>query len=413
MKKVYGEEQMMKAALSLLCDVSPEYIRENFGMTYGTARQEIPGLYKSYPLIRLFKHGKRTERHQRLRNSALIRLAYGGRKVEHGELVDMEACREVCEAVENDIYRPRTEKAARDIRLDSFLTPFKGFHYLLEDIFGKRSALDVLEPLLLDRLYEEYHAERFSIEGVYEDVKDTTVKKIIQGGLDITPRKESLILDVLMTLDERERDVILKLYEMGKTLEKAGEDYKPPARITFREDIRIIKEKALRRLRDPSRSLRLRILTGLATDPDVDYYISGFYSVLEEIRHYSGMYPGLATESETERYTSELNKDLQRLNWYGTLNSGINGRLLTAASTDSLQPFRDDLGIISSIMNAPTGSLDVGERACKLFRIQKIGTVRELLQKRERDLLMQDNFSRESLNSVRQALARLGLRMKR
>ena len=159
-----------------------------------------------------------------------------------------------------------------EIALDRYISTTKDANeWLVRAIFGWLDPKNIVQPILLGKLDHAYHhGDKFSLDNVFKEVEDDIVYKIKRGGLAMSPLKVKLLYDVLETLDLREKDVLFGYFGLNReplTLEEIGKQYN-----LGRERIRQIKERALRRLRHPSRSEKTQILAGLATDEDVELY---------------------------------------------------------------------------------------------------------------------------------------------
>lgn len=227
------------------------------------------------PLVEFYRQ---THWSKRLKNSAHLYLAFHHKEVPHRELIHLIRDEEVYKAVGEDIYNPRIEGVIESTALERFVEPVSGLEMLVDAIFGygyyRRRPWDIVEPILVDRLHEEYQKdERLSLNRVCRDVEKFLIGKIKCGGLAITLKKARLIYEALERLTEKQKAIISLRFGLDdgktRTLKEVSEMYE-----VSQETIRQIEIKALRRLRHPRTSGKLRILTGLATDEDLDSYLA-------------------------------------------------------------------------------------------------------------------------------------------
>ena len=371
--------QERDVALSYLCGVSPECISDNWDVSYPTARY-IAGEHSNQWNDSLIDFYKQTSPWQRTRNSAHLYMAFREKDIPNQDLVVLKRDRKAFKSIKNDIYDKQTEEIAENLLLDKFLVPSDGFELLLNDIFGKRTSESIIEPILLEELYGEYSNEKFSLKGVYENVLNNLTEKIKEGGLSITPRKKEVIYDSIKTLLPREGSVILSLYDKKLTLKATGKEC---GGVSI-ERIRQIRNKSLRKLRHSTRTRKLRILNSLATDQDVDRYISDFDKLWERQKWYNELYPAIKEEVLRDMLPEKISVYLSKKGI--PLNQEIQSMPI------------DDLGLSVRSRN---GLLNLG--------VTNLG---ELLNKTEIEFLKGRNIGRSSLNEVKEVLSELGFSFK-
>jgi hypothetical protein len=379
-RKKLDDQQEREVAVSYLCRVSTEYIGRKWGVSDATVKNNIVGkrsLEWNDPLVEFYRE---TNPRERLTNSAHLYLVFHDKEIPQRELIDLKRDGRICEAVDDDVYAPMIKKIIENTALEDFVVSTNGLEMLINAIFGRRNKeWNIVKPLIVDSLYEEYQkAGKISLNNIYKDVKDFLISKIKYGGIGITPRKAEVIHEALEeALTERERDVLSlrfglydgkmrKLREIGKKYNLSG------------ERIREIESKALRKLTRPKTSRKLKILTGLATDSDV------------------------------ENYLVELEKEQERKKWYKELYPIIEKDVISR-----IPYLKDEETQEPSILDGDIEELELSVRTDNCLRSAGIKTMRELVQKTEEELLRIKNFGRKSLLDVKYSLSELGIELRK
>ena len=115
---------------------------------------------------------------------------------------------------------------------------------------------------LIEKVLETHNNNVVSLEAPVGDEEDTLLGELIPDkGYSATENinkeaKNQIITEVLNTLNEREKDILIKRFGLLGTLPKTQEEVGDEFNIT-RERIRQIETKALRKLRHPARKNRL------------------------------------------------------------------------------------------------------------------------------------------------------------
>ena len=276
-KPKLNQEQERQVALAYLCNVDTSYIGQRWGISDATIRNKIfskRSLEWNDPLVEFYRQ---THSRNRVRNSAHLYLAFNGREVPKGDLVNGRTDGHVYDAVVENLYTPGIEDIVQNTSLRRFLKPTNGFELLLGDIFGINidgHAHEVVLRVFKDKLHDEYTKDgKFYLDDVLGRAEKDVIKGIKYGGAAFTPKKAELIYQVLKTLNPKEEKILRALYGL--------DDGSPKRREEVDERIIRIKEKAIRKLRHPFRSRDLRFLVGLVTDADVDSYMAKRNYVIE------------------------------------------------------------------------------------------------------------------------------------
>jgi len=359
-KRKLDDKQERDVAISYLCSVSPRYIQETWGVCGATIRTNIIGK-RSYEWDdALFKFYSETNPRKRLRNSAHLYLAFHNKEIPQKYLVDLQGDENIYKAVEDYIYVPKILKIIENTCLERFFTPTDGLEMLLNAIFYKRTPESIVEPFLVDRLYEEYQKNgEFSLERVCKDTEDVLIKKIKYGGIGITPRKAKFFYETeaLRTLTKREGDVISLRFGLLDGIIRSYKEIGKKYGVTGGR-IRQIEAKAIRKLRHPARSKKFKIIACLATDTDVDKYLAEQKEAKEREKQYRELYPVIHEE----------------------------------------------------ILDRSIEDLELSYRPYNCLKSAGIDTVGEAMKKTDKELLRIKNFGRTSLREVREVLHKLELK---
>lgn len=170
-------------------------------------------------------------------------------------------------------------------------------------------------------------------------------------------------------------------YGAAKNIDEVGQDFE-----VTRERVRQIEAKALRKLRHPSRSKNLRILTDFSTDAQVKSYMDQLHE--RQVR---------------DQLRSEL---------YSEIREEVIGQI---ARDPSLRRRVDEATAeaYQSGLNHPVDELEVSVRTANCLANLGVQTVGELAAWSEVDLLRTKNFGRKSLKEIKEVLAELNVTLGR
>ena len=202
----------------------------------------------------------------------------------------------------------------------------------------------------------------------------------------IEKKQEEGLYYVLSTLTDREKEILLTLYEKGKTLEEVGREFN-----VTRERIRQIAKKAIRKMRRPHN--RNLILYGLD-------YPQKF---------------GVLQKREEELRTEEVRLDMLEED-IAIRRAFLENYLEEGSSEDnterSLKIDKSKLRRRFELANCPSKSiesLDLSTRSYNCLRRGDIETIGDLIQKAEEgDLHKLKNLGRKSLNEILSVLKEIG-----
>jgi hypothetical protein len=390
MPKKFSYKQERDAAISYLCGVSPIYIQENCGISVATLIRNIIG-NRSYAWNdKLLEFYRQTKPRKRLRNSAHLYLAFRGKDIPQGDLISLQRDENINKAVEDDIYDPRIMRIIEKTCLERFFAPTNGLEILINAIFGKRTPKNIIEPILVDILHQEYQKTgEFSLKNVYKYTEDALINKIKHGAMGITPRKAEFFYETLAALKgltEKERGVLSHRFGLhdGKrrTLKEVGKMYNLSV-----ERIRMIEAIAIRKLKHPKRYKEFDIIACLTTDEELGRYIAKQEEAKKRDRFYRELYPDIE-EDVISRIPNDINLQQRIFERMGAL-------------TPPIEP---------KIFHRSIAELELSYRPLNRLMSTGICTIGEAMQKTDEELLRINNFGKKSLVEVRQALLRLGLR---
>ena len=267
-----------EVAVAYLCSVNAGHIRQRWDVSKATTESNIVGKRSREwqdPLIEFYRQ---TKPHDKLRNAIHLYLAFNGQceGLTNGDLIGV-AETNVYNSVNEVIFEPRTKKLINETNLERILevpkpVPDSKEQKLLRAAFGEPDtyykALKLVNPLIYEKLREAYKQEgKVNIDNVYAQVANEIYLRL-QSVLYLNPEATSafnkyrqLILSrqinaVLETLPPREAKILRLRFGIGvhpRTLEEVSR----MSSVT-RQRIRQLEAKALRRLRHPSRSKKLR-----------------------------------------------------------------------------------------------------------------------------------------------------------
>lgn len=381
-------KQEREVALAYLCGVDTDFLSQRYDVSDATIQSNIVAKRSvewNDPLVEFYR---KTNLHQRERNSAHLYLACNQKDVPQRELVRWPREEPVYQAVAADVFDPRIKKVMDRTGLEGYLFEKTGFEKLLEAVNSRwRSGAGIVEDLLVERLYEEYQKpENFSLDAVSRDVSRMIFHKIKYGALAITPKKAELIYEALGGLTPREQEIItlrFRLKDGGKP--KTLDELAAQLEIS-RERARQIEVRALRKLPHPYRVKKLEFVAGLVTDEEVDAYRINIKEQEEKRQWYQRLYPEIEAEV-----------------------------LQKAAQNPSLLPRVEELKqkYKTEYDSRPIEELELSVRAANCLGNADIKTVGELCQRSERELLITKNFGRKSLKEIKEILAEMGLSLRK
>ena len=364
-----NQEQEREVALAYLCGVDTGYIQERYGVSDATTRSNIVGKRSrewNDPLVDFYRQ---IDARNKDVNSAHMFLSFQrGIKPEVTGLIDSERDQPVYEIVRSVIYTPGINGILERTALAEYATGTHPYDNFLGAIFDNRPCVEnIVNNTLVSILQKTYKpGERLSLRDVFHEVGDSIIDKVRSGALAWTDIKKNLVHEVLDTLPPKEQRVMglrfgLDGYDGPKNLNETGQDFG-----VSRERIRQIEGKALRRLRHPSRSKYLRVLTDLSTDADVKSY----HNLVHEQQIRNG--------------------------WKIELYSEIKQEILN----NQVPP---------EIWSQSVDELEFSLRTTLCLRNLDIRTVSELASLTEMELIRSKNFGRKSLKEVKKALGELNV----
>ena len=287
----------------------------------------------------------------------------------------------------HELYRLRWSKPMRP----------NGYEALLFDIFPiENFALMVREEfmrMLKDGTLPDSKSETESL------ITQSMLHKVIEGvwTRPVNPPEEKLFEEVLKTLTPREEGVIRKRFGINMelhTLEQVGEFYG----IT-RERVRQIESKAIRKLRHPSRSRRLKPLT-----LPLKTRLAETISILASLELGETDFTKQEQYLQKIEYVQSLKKQLDTAHAYiQALEQRLEGII-----HEPIFEHKDSLLLLGKSIDDCEFSL----RTYNCLKKGKINNIGELLQKTEKDLVKIRCFGKKSLTEVKDFLKSLGLQLK-
>lgn len=272
-------------AISYLCGVSHDYIRERWGVCRATILHNILGkraLKWQDSLVNLYINIDRYKRSKKL-NGIRFFMTYNGygEGFPEGLLIDKEREKNIQDSIERCIIEPRMHKF---IHKDTCLYDILDASYpkkalvekmFVESLIGEKGdevyflAKELVTPLLCDNLkkrYDYYDRHKIGLEEIfnqsYSDIKNKIYQDIGTGLLysneykrftgkhaEMLEKRSKALKKVLGTLDRKERKVIIGRYGLdgkAKTLRELGDSLH-----LSEERIRQIENKAFRKLEEP------------------------------------------------------------------------------------------------------------------------------------------------------------------
>jgi len=369
------QESERQVALAYLCRIDTDYISNTWDISDATIRGSIVGRRSKEwgdPLVEFYRQ---TPPSNRLRNAAHLYLVFQNREVPQGDLVDRTTDSNIYRLVDRSIFGPEIFNILDNTCLEKFLKEKEPHEILLRAIFGYMHADEVVAPIYVDKIYEEYLGNvKFSLKRVVDEASKAVICGIRQGHLAISPKKAEVIHEVLGTLGDREQYVLSLLYGLTDKEVHTHEQVAELLRVT-RERVRQIEAKAILKLQFRGRSRNLEFLIGLVSDADVEreYWHRKLYPVIEQeviqkARHDPALWRELeqARDEFLHRYSSTKIRDLE---------------------------------------------LTVRARNC--LHSDGIETVAQLAQKTEEELLEICHFGETSLIEVEELLFTMGLELRR
>ena len=283
-----NQELERQVALAYLCGVDTGYIKQKWNVSDATTRLNIIGKRSHEwgdPLVEFYRQ---TIHWYKIRKAVHLYLTFNGQSegFPNIDLIDRERDRPVYEAVDENIFAPRTRKVIEETNLERILSGPKQYTSPEEKLWiavtGEKynyyqQALELVAPLIYQRLREAYQQDKkLNIDAVYARVTND-IFELQRMGLSLIQNPK--VMDYVKEIEEREtqrfseesrkvlatltpkEEYILKMrfgiedYGGSNTLEALGERF----RVT-RDRIRQIEAKALRKLRNPARAKALEAL---------------------------------------------------------------------------------------------------------------------------------------------------------
>lgn len=372
-----SQEVQRQTVLAYLCKVSPIHVKEKWSVSEATI---ISNFLKKYsfewddPLVEFY----RLNSGNRGKNATHLYLSFKGQDMPHKNLIDLERDKRVYEAVYDDVFNPFNEETIRQTNLERIFTEPKkklsAEEKLIIKTFGgswfdsERRLKRFFMPMLYDKLKEAYNGDkRVNLKKIYDHIGEEIFTKLREG-LELATNSEVVeyaksledekknrlgekTREVLNSLTPREEKVLKMRFGIGEgedySLEKVGRDFN-----VTRERIRQIEAKGIRKLRHPSRSRKFK----------------------------SFLYMNNGCE-DSSKYSSV--KDSYQEN-------GLKNEI---------------------ILDMPISDFELGVRSQNCMKNMGIITLRDLVQKTERDLLRTMNFGTKSLREVNDFLEKRGLHL--
>ena len=339
-EKGFREER--KIVLGYLCGLSDAFIQKKWRSSPLVTENLVKGSSEwKDSLVEFYRQTT-----NRLKNSAHLYLAFNNVAVPKEELlcVFCGSTESIYENVKKEIYAPKIEEIIREIDFSLPLPKNKNVELLIYQLF-ERTPEEHIEPLLIDRLCEEYQKEDniFSLDNVFTDTKKILINKIEHGRPPITPERMEILYKVLADIPRIEEHLITLRYGLKdgkpKTLAEIGEMF-----YISKERVRQIVQKGIRRLRHPRILERLEIFD--------------------------------------EPFSNKYNRS----------------HLFQCKE---------------ALLNEPVEYLYISTRIENCLNRAGIRSIRDLMQKQPKDLLVLPNFGMKSLREVEEKLAKIGFSLRR
>src|SRR3989338_470199 len=164
-------------------------------------------------------------------NAVHLYLAFNNRAaLNNGDIVSLDREKELYTFLKKEIYNPGIKQTIDWSNLDDFITPnfsyaqlshfseksldsVNTYEVFLWRLLGERNKDHIVESFLVRKLSREYNsAKAFSLPNVFPEAANSIQELVRADGLKITPSKEIIIQNVLLTLPEQERHVLTKRY---------------------------------------------------------------------------------------------------------------------------------------------------------------------------------------------------------
>lgn len=275
------EQQERFLAVSLLCGIPMSTLTQDYGVSPATINRLIMnGRSKDWnnALVEFYRQVPYIGRQ---RNAMHLYLGMSGKEVENWEILadNGRIAQYAFEKIDSGIVVPRLREIANLTGIETLskyaTTPFD---MLLRTIFGNiDKPTDYVKPIFDRHALENFSRENYN----WDATKDSTLKdvatRIIKGSFSPSPYKESIVNDVLGTLQPRQRTVIEARLGLNdgrvKTLEETADLLQDSP---SRERVRQIEAQAVRRLQHPENAWKLGKIYefGLFTDDELKEIIT-------------------------------------------------------------------------------------------------------------------------------------------
>lgn len=335
------------------------------------------------------------------------------------------------------VLSPVAKEIAKDMNQEVTLIPVDGYFRLYAAVFGegietkkeiKEEELGIMVDELIKYIPTGQFTNRYSLG-------NSLVEKLSQEFYKpLPPDLKERFNGILATLDERERKVLayrFGLYDgMPSTLEEVG-----AALNVSRERARQIGAKALRELRCTTQSKEMKELGATCLR-----YLNYLKAPEEGCQKKKSVEDELGLwESQIDRWASSddlreelryvINVHRQKLeNYYlpsciekslsysllvrlfkyvGLLETKIDA--LCKGETAKIEPMEPERAELEKRLSMPTYGLKLSVRSSNCLKDAAIKTVRDLVQKTEKEMSEYRNFGKKSLAEVEEVLAEMGL----
>jgi hypothetical protein len=397
-------EQQREAALLYLCGISKEHICRKYSISSATLTSNIVPKYSREWKDDLVEFYRETHPHNRLKNSAHMRLAFNHMDVPHYELV-RPGDHKIYSTIEKIIYRPTFEAIIESTSLEKFLVPSNCFERLLKHVSGTYyEPKEVVNQVFNESLLQEYmRSAWFSMKHVTSDASQGIIDKIKYGEFGITPLRQILVLKLLNSLSPREQKV-LKMRngippDKVSTLSEIGLQYD----IT-KERVRQIERKTLWKLRHHHDKATFSNILEAVSDEEL--IRRDTLRIIEKER------PALYEEVYKKVY-DDLHPRIEQETIQKFLDAPHSEDIIVQA----IIRHPHYLGIISrarlelekQLSSRSVDELELKVRSANCLAKVDIRTIDQLIGKTENYLLRMKNFGWKSLKEIKSALKERGL----
>jgi|SRR3989344_7654436 len=389
------QEQERQVALEYLCGVNIDTISTRHKVSEATIRTNIVAKRSTHwndPLVELYRQADTIDRG---RNSAHIYLTFQlpDLKIKPTGLIEGLRDRPVFQAADETIYQPAIEEILTTLALRQYLTDSKDpYDAFLDSVFEPSDRPKMLvEPVFTEALHDKYVlGSRLSLKEVVEKARLQIIQKVRKGSLGYSELRKREINEILETLTHREKRIIgmkfgLDGYDRSSTKVQIAHSLG----IT-RNTVSTIEARAYRKLRHHTRYKRLKFVSGLITDSDIE-----------------ACYAKVEAEAEAARWKEKLRPVIKE----EVLHEMVRGDPNLQQRLREIEEEHRDLETerIQNLRGKNVEELELSLRTSNVLREARITTVGQLADKTDSDLLKYRNFGRKSLREVRDILNEMGL----